>query len=277
MYHAKDLGRDNCQFYSESLTERAMRRLNIEANLRLALERNEFVLAYQPQIDLESGHIISVEALIRWQHPQEGCILPLEFIPAAEENGLIGRIGEWVLRTACTDAVRWCAAGHRARVAVNLSPMQFRDPDLLPSIANILRETGLAPGCLELELTEGTLMEDAESTLSTLRGLRDAGIRLALDDFGTGWSSLSYLKRLPLTSLKVDQSFVCGVPDDRESVAIIRTIVALAKNLGFSVTAEGIETVGQMQAMRELSCDMAQGFYLSRPIPLGELLAFFDQ
>lgn len=277
MYHAKDEGRNNCQFYSESLTERAMHRLNLEADLRLALERNEFFLVYQPQFDLEAGRIQTVEALIRWEHPEQGCILPDDFIPAAEENGLIIQIGEWALRTASSAAARWCTAGHRVRVAVNLSPTQFRNQDLLHTITNILDETGLAPECLELELTEGTLMEDADGTLSTLRALRDAGILLALDDFGTGWSSLSYLRHLPLTTLKVDQSFVHGMPDDKESMAIIRTIVSLAKNLGFSVTAEGIETAGQMQAIRELCCDKAQGHYLSKPIPFGELLALLDQ
>jgi diguanylate cyclase (GGDEF)-like protein/PAS domain S-box-containing protein len=277
MYHAKDMGRDNCQFYSESLTDRAMRRLNIEASLRLALERGEFALVYQPQLDLESGRIESVEALVRWEHPEQGCILPEEFIPAAEENGLIGRIGEWVLRTACSDAVRWKAAGHCPRVAVNLSPIQFRDQGLVDQITAVLRETGLPPDWLELELTEGTLTDDAESALATLGALRRAGIRLALDDFGTGWSSLSYLKRLPLTTLKVDRSFVSGVPHDRESMAIIRSIVSLAKNLGFCVTAEGIETAGQMQAMREMSCNLAQGFYLARPVSIRELLALLDR
>ena len=246
-------------------------------HIRVSGQKTECFLVYQPQIDLESGRIQSVEALIRWEHPEQGCILPDDFISAAEENGLIIQIGEWVLRAACSAAVQWCTAGHRLRVAVNLSPTQFRNHDLLHRITNILEETGLAPECLELELTEGTLMEDADGTLSTLRALRDAGIRLALDDFGTGWSSLSYLRRLPLTTLKVDQSFVHGIPDDQESMAIIRTIVSLAKNLGFSVTAEGIETAGQMQAIRELCCDKAQGHYCSKPIPFGELLALLDQ
>lgn len=277
MYHAKDEGRDNCQFYSASLTERAMCRLNLEANLRLALERNEFVLVYQPQLDLESGRVRTVEALIRWEHPEQGRLSPDHFIPAAEENGSIVQIGEWVLREACSAAVGWCAAGHRVRVAVNLSPIQFRNPNLLRSITDILDETGLAPECLELELTEGTLMEDAAGTMGTLMALRSAGVGLALDDFGTGWSSLSYLRRLPLTTLKVDQSFVQGLPDDQENAAIIRTIVSLAKNLGFKVTAEGIETAPQMRAIRELSCDMGQGYYFSRPIPIDELLAFLHQ
>ncbi len=266
MYHAKDQGRDNCQFYSASLTQEAMRRLNLESNLRLALERGEFFLVYQPQLDLASGRIQSLEALIRWNHPDQGLVPPLEFISIAEENGLIVPIGDWVLRAACTDAARWQAAGTPLRVAVNLSAVQFRHPGLVERIQAILAETGLKPELLELEVTEGALMEDSATTLTTLHALRQVGMQLSLDDFCTGYSSLSYLKRLPLNNLKVDQSFVRGLPADRESMAIVRAIVSLAKNLGFTLTAEGIETLEQAHVLHDLDCETLQGYYISKPV-----------
>ena len=277
MYHAKDQGRDNCQFYSASLTEEAMRRLNLESNLRLALERGEFFLAYQPQLDLASGRIHSLEALIRWQHPQQGLISPMEFIPAAEENGLIVPIGDWVLRTACSDLARWWAAGRRLRVAVNLSAVQFRDPNLVSRIKAVLADAEVAPEALELEVTEGVLMEDSVTTLATLNTLREVGLELSLDDFGTGYSSLSYLKRLPLTNLKVDQSFVRGLPADKESLAIVRAIVSLAKNLGFTVTAEGVETLEQARLLHDLSCETLQGYYFSKPVRAAEIADLLDR
>ena len=277
MYHAKEQGRDNCQFYSASLTEEAMRRLNLESNLRLALERGEFFLAYQPQLDLASGRIHSLEALIRWQHPQQGLISPMEFIPAAEENGLIVPIGDWVLRTACSDLARWRAAGRRLRVAVNLSAVQFRDPELIDRIKAVLADAEVAPEALELEVTEGVLMEDSATTLTTLNTLRDVGLELSLDDFGTGYSSLSYLKRLPLTNLKVDQSFVRGLPADKESLAIVRAIVSLAKNLGFTVTAEGVETLEQARILRGLSCETLQGYYFSKPVRAEQIANLLDR
>ena len=273
MYHAKDEGRDNFKFYSSALTEEAMRRLDMESHLRLALERNEFFLAYQPQLEMASGRIHSLEALIRWNHPERGLVSPAEFIPVAEENGLIVPIGAWVLRAACADAARWRASGHPLRVAVNLSAIQFRQADLVDQVGDILRETGLAAELLELEVTEGILMEHSEATLRTLSGLRALGLQLSLDDFGTGYSSLSYLKRLPLNNLKVDQSFVRGLPADRESLAIVRAIVGLAKNLGFTVTAEGIETIEQARLLEGFSCEMLQGYYISRPVPAGEIAA----
>lgn len=266
MYHAKDEGRDNCQFYSASLTEEALRRLSMESHLRLALKRSEFFLVYQPQIDLASGSIQSVEALIRWQHPENGLVSPVEFIPAAEANGLIVAIGDWVLRTACAAAVAWQAAGLPVRVAVNLSAVQFMQPDLAEQVQAILTETGLAPEWLELEVTEGALMEYSTTTLATLHALRQSGVHIALDDFGTGYSSLSYLKRLPLNNLKIDRSFVSGLPADKESLAIVRAIVSLAKNLGFTLTAEGVETLEQAHLLSDLDCESLQGFYFSKPL-----------
>jgi diguanylate cyclase (GGDEF)-like protein/PAS domain S-box-containing protein len=267
MYHAKDEGRDNCQYYSKSLTQQALQRLNMTTSLRLALERDEFFLVYQPQFDVATGRIHSVEALIRWRHPEQGLVSPARFIPMAEENGLIVPIGEWVLRSACRDAAGWQREGGRLRVAVNLSPMQFRNPGLLASIRAILAETGLAPDLLELEVTEGALMEDSEATLATLQALRDGGMQIALDDFGTGYSSMSYLKRLPLHNLKVDQSFIRCLPDDTDSLAIVKAIVSLAKNLGFTVTAEGVETLDQASILKGLDCETLQGYYFSKPIP----------
>jgi len=270
MYHAKSQGRNNYQFYNASLTQNALRRLDLKSNLRLALERNEFFLVYQPQLDLASGRIQSLEALIRWRHPEHGLVSPMEFIPVAEECGLIVPIGEWVLRTACTDAARWKVAGHPLRMAVNLSAIQFRSPQLVNRIKDILRQTGFAADLLELEVTEGTLMDHTEATLETLNALRKEGMQLSLDDFGTGYSSLSYLKRLPLSNLKVDQSFVRGLPEDGESLAIVRAIVALAKNLGFTVTAEGIETEEQARILNELECETLQGYFIGKPVPAEE-------
>ncbi len=276
MYHAKDLGRDNCQFYSASLTQQAMLRLTLESNLRLALERNEFFLLYQPQLDVASGCIRSVEALIRWEHPEQGLIPPMAFIHLAEENGLIAPIGEWVLRTACSDAARWLSAGHFVRVAVNLSPIQFKNPGLVQTVLAILGETGLPPELLELEVTEGALMEDTGATLATLNALRAGGMHISLDDFGTGYSSMSYLKRLPLDSLKVDQSFVRGLPDDQDNLAIVQAIVSLSKHLGFTVTAEGVETLEQARMLNRLSCDSLQGYYFSKPVPEDDIPAMLS-
>ncbi len=273
MYHAKDEGRDNCQYYSKSLTQQALQRLNMTTSLRLALERDEFFLVYQPQFDVATGRVHSVEALIRWRHPEQGLVSPARFIPMAEENGLIVPIGEWVLRSACRDAAAWQREGGRLRVAVNLSPVQFRNPGLLASIRAILAETGLAPDLLELEVTEGALMEDSEATLATLQALRDGGMQIALDDFGTGYSSMSYLKRLPLHNLKVDQSFIQCLPDDTDSLAIVKAIVSLAKNLGFTVTAEGVETLDQASILKGLDCETLQGYYFSKPIPGNDIVA----
>jgi diguanylate cyclase (GGDEF)-like protein len=266
MYHAKSQGRDNCQFYSASLTRQAMQRLERASDLRRALERNEFGLVYQPQFDLASGQVRSVEALIRWNHPTHGVVAPLDFIPLAEEIGLIVPIGEWVLRKACADGAAWQRAGNPLRVAVNLSPRQFKDAQLVERVRAALAQSGLTPCLLELEITEGTAMEDTAATLVTLKAMRDSGVRIALDDFGTGYSSLSYLRKMPIDQLKVDRSFVSGLPDDRESHAIVRAILSLAKSLGFDVTAEGVETFDQAQILEELACDKLQGFYFSRPV-----------
>ncbi len=277
MYHAKEQGRDNCQFYSAALTEEAMRRLDLESSLRGALEREEFFLAFQPQLDLTTGTVRSVEALLRWQRPGHGLVSPLEFIPVAEDNGLIMPIGEWVLRAACTQGKRWLDAGHPLRIGVNLSAVQFRNSRLVEQVRKVLDETGMPAQYLELEMTEGALMEDSEANLETLRNLRAFGLQFSLDDFGTGYSSLSYLKRLPLHNLKIDRSFVSGLPEDRESLAIVRAIVALAKSLGFTVTAEGIETVQQARILSNLGCEILQGYFIGKPTSSAEIETMMRQ
>jgi diguanylate cyclase (GGDEF)-like protein/PAS domain S-box-containing protein len=277
LYHAKDSGRDNCQYYSASLTRIAMQRMQLESDLRLALERDEFSLVYQPQIDVVSGRIHSVEALIRWNRPAHGLFPPLEFIPAAEQCGLIVPIGQWVLRTACADASRWQHEGHPLRIAVNLSPVQFKEPHLVQMVLDVLAQTGLAPELLEFEVTESTVMEDTAATMATLNAFRACGVHIALDDFGTGYSSLSYLKRMPLGNLKVDRSFVMGLPGDYESYAIVRAILAMAESLGLSVTAEGVETAEQALVLKDMACSSLQGYYFSHPVMASELPALLAQ
>ncbi len=273
MYHAKDSGRDNCQFYSTVLTELAVRRMDIESDLRSALERDEFSLQYQPLLDVKSGLVHAVEALVRWTRPGHGVVAPLEFIGVAERSGMILNIGHWVLRQACEDAAHWQSEGRPVRVAVNLSPLQFKDPQLLTLVQEALASSGLAADLLELEVTESALMADTEMTLATLNAFRACGIRIALDNFGTGYSSLSYLKRMPLTTLKVDRSFVAGLPADSENLAIVRAIVAMADSLGLTVTGEGVETLEESNALDALACTSQQGYYFSKPVDSAQIPA----
>jgi diguanylate cyclase (GGDEF)-like protein/PAS domain S-box-containing protein len=265
MYHAKDQGRNNCQVYTSALTEKKMWRRELEMSLRTAIEQHEFFLEYQPQMDVQSGRISSVEALVRWQHPQLGLVSPAQFIPFAEETGLIMEIGEWVLRSACEQVKRWQEQGCNVHVAVNLSPRQFKNPHLLANINDIIGRE-FDPHWLELEITESALMEDVGLALETLHALRLLGVRISLDDFGTGYSSMSYLKQLPLNIVKVDQSFVRDMTNDKHNLMIVRAIVSLAKNLGFAVTAEGVETFEQVQILEKLECETLQGYYYSRPV-----------
>lgn len=267
MYAAKAEGRGSCRYYSASLTERAVARLEMESALHLALERKEFQLAYQPQIDIHSGAICGVEALIRWQRPEIGPVSPLDFIPLAEEIGLIVPIGAWVLQTACADAMRWNALGlPPIQMSVNISPLQFRDPEFQETIRAAIASTGLPASQLEIEITESTLMEDATRTLELMNSLREHGIHIALDDFGTGYSSLQYLKQLPLNKLKVDRAFVCDMPDSKADEAIVRAVVSLARTLDMRVTAEGVETAEQRALLAELGCHLIQGFHFSKPV-----------
>ena len=271
MYRAKELGRNNFQFYTSSMNESAMERLRLEGDLRSALEREEFVLHYQPQAELGTGRIIAAEALIRWNHPVLGMVSPARFISLAEEMGLIVPIGAWVLRTACRQSVAWQRAGLGAvRVAVNLSARQFYQQDLLSTIASVLEETGIAPHLLELELTESMMMNDVEHAVDILRRLKSMGVHLSIDDFGTGYSSLSYLKRFPIDLLKIDQSFVRDITSDPDDAAIVLSIISLAHSLRLRVIAEGVETEAQLGYLQRHGCDFMQGYYFSRPLPAAE-------
>jgi diguanylate cyclase (GGDEF)-like protein len=276
MYHAKESGRANYQFFSAQMTERVSRRLSTETDLRRALEHGEFALHYQPLIDLGAGHVSGAEALLRWPQNEHRLMSPSEFIPIAEDTGLIIPLGEWVLLEACAQAHAWQTLHPGLRVAVNLSARQFRQKDLIGMIERVLAETGLAPTLLELELTESMLMHHAEETVGILTRLDEMGVRLAIDDFGTGYSSLSYLKRFPIHSLKVDRSFVRDISTDPDDAAIVTAIVAMARSLNLEVTAEGVETEEQATFLRSLACHHAQGYYFGRPMPaqeFGERLA----
>ncbi|PKU23552.1 EAL domain-containing protein [Telmatospirillum siberiense] len=268
MYQAKKGGRNTYRFYTESLTEVANQRVAMEVALRQGLERGEFLLHYQPLIDMSSMRPVGVEALLRWQRPGAGLVPPGQFIPLAEETGLILPLGEFVLGAACSQMKRWLEAGADIEtVAVNLSAHQFHQADIAQRVAAILEETGLPPGYLELEITESALMDFGEEAETRLRALKDLGLRLAIDDFGTGYSSLAYLKRFPIDKIKVDQSFVRDIPHDTADMEIVATVVAMAKNLNLQVLAEGVETEAQLAYLRHLKCDAAQGYLFSRPVP----------
>ncbi|MET0320185.1 MAG: EAL domain-containing protein [Duganella sp.] len=281
MYHAKSCGKNNAKLYSSSLTMQIMSHVKLEVGLRKALQNDELYLLYQPQIAVASAQVVGVEALVRWRHPDSGVISPTEFIPLAEETGLIVPIGEWVLRTACRQAVAWHALGQQTgqrpvRVAVNLSAKQFKDENLAQIVLSALNDTGLPPHLLELELTEGTLMDDARATMVTLEQLRGIGVYLSIDDFGTGYSSMNYLKRFDVRALKIDKSFISGLPQDSENAAITRAIIAMAHGLKMAVVAEGVETAEQLLLLEQYGCDMVQGYHLGRPSPpeaIGAMLA----
>ncbi|WP_081933610.1 bifunctional diguanylate cyclase/phosphodiesterase [Massilia sp. 9096] len=271
MYRAKKLGRNNFQFYTPAMNEESQERVRIESALRNALERNEFVLHYQPQVDLKSGRIVGMEALIRWKHPELGMVPPARFIGIAEETGLIVPIGAWVMRTAAAQNKAWQDAGlGPLRVAVNLSARQFGAADLVPGIERVLRDTGLDPACLELELTESLFMSDVTPAVELLHRMKSLGIQLSIDDFGTGYSSFSYLSRFPIDVLKIDRSFVNDLQHDANDAAIVASIIALAHNLRLSVIAEGVETAEQLDYLRHQGCDEMQGYYFSRPLPVHE-------
>lgn len=268
MYHAKSAGRNNYQFYAEHMNKAAAIRVQMEARLRAALSGNEFTLHYQPQIDLQSGKVSGIEALIRWENEELGMVSPASFIPLAEEIGLIVPISEWVLRTACRTAKNWLDAGIEfGCMSVNISPQQFRQRNFPQRLEQIMLETGLAPEYLELEITESTVMETAEITVAMLVRLKELGLALAVDDFGTGYSSLAYLKRFPIDRLKIDRSFVSDLEKDSSDAAIASAVIALAHSLGLSVVAEGVETQGQSDFLRQQGCDSVQGYFFSRPVP----------
>jgi diguanylate cyclase (GGDEF)-like protein len=273
---ARKLGGNNYQFYTSDINNTALRRLALENDLRRALDRGEFMLHYQPKIDMNLRNPVGMEALVRWNHPEQGLVPPFDFIPLAEETGLIVPIGEWILRTACTQCKIWHDAGFKLHLAVNLSPRQFQQKDLAGTINRIIAETGFDPAYLDLEVTESSLMDNAESAVAILRELRKTGIRISIDDFGTGYSSLGYLKQLPIDVLKIDKSFVSDVTNNPDDAALVMAIITLAHNLRLKVVAEGVETEEQLRFLRLMKCDEWQGFLFSRPITaekFSELLA----
>jgi EAL domain-containing protein (putative c-di-GMP-specific phosphodiesterase class I) len=272
MYRAKANGRNNFQFYAKEMNARAGDRLSLESDLWHAMEKGELLLNYQPQIDMRSGRIIGVEALLRWNHPKRGQIAPLEFIPVAECNGLIIPIGRWVLETACRDSLRLQREGFAPmRMAVNLSARQLSQTNFVESVQEIINATGMDPQMLELEVTESMVMQNVDEAVDIFSRLNEMGVQLSLDDFGTGFSSLAYLKRFPIDRLKIDQSFIRHCDQDRDDAIISQTIIALAHGLKIKVIAEGIETAAHLQFLRENDCDEGQGYFISRPVTFDAL------
>lgn len=275
MYRAKERGRDGYAFFTAEMHSQVEKRVFLEDGLRHALDRREFVLHYQPQVDIERGRIFGLEALLRWERPSTGLVSPGEFIPVAEETGLIVPIGEWTLHTTCMQLRHWEEAGIIIpRVAVNVSAVQFRQPNIVQVVSAALKETRVDAHRLEIELTEGVVMHDAKAVIATLDELRELGVRVSLDDFGTGYSSLSYLKRFPIDTLKIDQSFVRGLPENVHDAAITQLIIAMAQSLRLQVVAEGVETPEQLEFLRAHGCDYIQGYFFSRPLTAANLAAF---
>ncbi len=268
MYQAKSLGRGTHAFFSNDFNKRASERLSLESELRRAIERNELMLHYQPKVSLLTGRILGAEALIRWKHPSLGMVSPVRFIPIAEETGLIVDIGRWVMAQACQQLRRWGDAGlPPVSVSVNVSPAQFSRSSLLKDVKHLLATSRIDPKTLVLEVTEGVLMSDIEAAVNLLKTVRAMGVRLSVDDFGTGYSSLAYLRRLPLDELKIDRSFVMGLPAEKDSLAIVRAVIAMAHALNLKVVAEGVELDTQLEVLRAAKCDEYQGYLCSKPVP----------
>jgi diguanylate cyclase (GGDEF)-like protein/PAS domain S-box-containing protein len=270
MYRAKEQGRDNYQLYAPAMNARAVERLLLESRLRPALHNGELTVHYQPVVDLRNGRIAGAEALLRWSHPDLGLVPPARFIPIAEMSGMIVPIGSWVLREACARAREWQREWPGMTVSVNLSSRQFQQADLVADVRRALKETGLDPGSLDLEITESSAMANAEQSIATLSDLKELGVGISMDDFGTGYSSLAYLKRFPIDKIKVDQSFIRDIPDDTDDAAIVTAIIAMARSLQLVVVAEGVETEEQISFLREHGCDRMQGFVMSRAVPPAE-------
>ena len=272
MSYAKRQGGNNYYFYSSEINARSAERLKLANELRKAVENNELELYYQPKVNVKTEKIAGVEALLRWQHPEFGMVSPGKFIPVAEETGLIIPISDWVINEACRQAVQWQQEGYGiVPVAVNVASQHFKQKKLLKTVAHALRQSRLDPGCLELELTEGVMLENAEETIATMNRLKQMGVKLALDDFGTGYSSLSYLTRFPIDTLKIDQSFIRDIHVNTANAAIVTAIVVMAHSLGMEVVVEGVETEGQSVMLSGKNCDIYQGFYFYRPMPVQEL------
>jgi diguanylate cyclase (GGDEF)-like protein len=272
---AKQKGRNNFQFYSAEMSTRADERRSLEADLHHALEREELRLYYQPQVDTQSGKVIGMESLLRWQHPTRGLVLPLDFIPLAEENGLIIPIGEWVMKEACRQTRAWQIQGlDGLAVSVNVSARQFRKPGLSRVVEEALANSELDPRYLVIEITEGLVMEDIEMTSKVLHEIKENGVSISVDDFGTGYSSLSYLKRYPIDELKIDRSFLMDVPASEDDSAIVKAVIAMSHSLELNVVAEGVETEEQLAFLRKLNCNALQGYLFSVPLPEQEFSAF---
>jgi diguanylate cyclase (GGDEF)-like protein/PAS domain S-box-containing protein len=276
MYHGKENGRNNYQFFTESLNETVTERLSLENSLRLAIERNEFVLYYQPQIDIKVNKLIGVEALIRWNHPKDGLISPSKFISIAEETGLIIPIGEWVLREVCRQHLRWIALGlPPMQIAINVSAIQFQEKQFLFMLQEIIRNYNLNPTYLELELTEGILMRDANTATKELNFLKELGVKLSIDDFGTGYSSLQYLSQFPIDKLKIDQSFIRAMTNHASSLTIVESIISLAEKLQIKVIAEGVENNEELTILKKYGCNEIQGYYFSKALPADKFVDWF--
>jgi diguanylate cyclase (GGDEF)-like protein/PAS domain S-box-containing protein len=272
MYRAKATGRNNYQFFTPEINDKVQERLLMEGGLRSALQREEFRVVYQPKIDLATREVIGAEALIRWSHPKLGMVGPSRFVPVAEDSGLVGQIGEWVLRTVCGQIHLWQGEGVTLPVAVNVSARQFQQADLVELVIAVLSETKVPPHLLEIELTESAVMQDGEASVVALERLKSFGVQISIDDFGTGYSSLSYLKRLPLDVLKIDQSFVRDISSDPNDAAIVRAIITLARSLGMKVIAEGVETEAQLAFLNAYGCQYAQGYMFGQPLPPDEFI-----
>lgn len=278
MYHAKDKGRNNYQFYNHEMTVRLEQRLELEHELRHALEREEFMLMYQPQVDVRVNRMIGIEALIRWQHPERGIVSPDQFIDVAEETGLIVPIGEWVLMQACNQMQVLRKSGLPIdHISVNLSVRQLREASLVDKVAMALDQTGLEPSMLDLEITESMLMSDMERVIRILKSLSDLGVSISVDDFGTGHSSLSYLKQFPISTLKIDRSFICDIPGDKDDMSITIAIINMARGLGIKTVAEGVETREQLEFLQANKCNLMQGYYFSRPVGFDEIVGLLQQ
>jgi len=273
LYGAKADGRGTYRFFEPAMDLRMKARRELETALRLALAAGQFELHYQPLVNVDDKRITGCEALVRWNHPERGMIPPAEFIPVAEEIGLIVPLGEWVLRQACLDAASWPDG---IKVAVNLSPIQVTSQNIVPIVIGALAAAGLPARRLEVEITESVLMHNTEQNTATLHRLRELGVRISMDDFGTGYSSLSYLRKFPFDKIKIDRSFISGLPDDNESLAIVRAVAGLAANLNIAATAEGIETAEQLATIRALGCVEMQGYLFSRPVPLAQIMPLLE-
>jgi EAL domain-containing protein (putative c-di-GMP-specific phosphodiesterase class I) len=278
MYHAKERGRDGYQFYSRGIHDLALDRLTLEKDLKQAIASNALTLVFQPKVNLATGQVSGCETLVRWHHPERGDISPVEFIPLAEETGLIVPLGQWVLKAACEQMQQWHAAGHeKFSVSVNCSAVQFTRGNMEREIEAALLSSGLDASYLEIELTESLLMQDIDAGIASLERMKTLGVQVAIDDFGTGFSSLSYLKSLPADKLKIDRQFITDLASDAGDKAIVQAITSLSHDLGLTVVAEGVETGEQLDVLRRLECDEAQGYLFGKPLTADELIAWLDQ